>query len=92
MSLLCKLKEQPLILLATVGITAATLGFAGGMGGRKNIQFYFYPKSINYCTNESSIMKLATLLYSKIFVSLSLSKSVISFDNRLEAVRLSGQG
>ena len=32
MSLLCKLKEQPLILLATVGITAATLGFAGGMG------------------------------------------------------------
>ena len=42
--------------------------------------------------SESSIMKLATLLYSKIFVSLSLSKSVISFDNRLEAVRLSGQG
>ena len=32
MSLLCKLKEQPLILLATVGITAATFGFAGGMG------------------------------------------------------------
>ena len=32
MPLLCKLKEQPLILLATVGITAATLGFAGGMG------------------------------------------------------------
>ncbi|HFI0408803.1 TPA: hypothetical protein ACGOX2_000631 [Streptococcus suis] len=32
MSLLCKLKEQPLILLATVGITAASLGFAGGMG------------------------------------------------------------
>jgi len=41
---------------------------------------------------ESSIMKLATLLYSKKIVSLSLSKSVISFDNRLEAVRLSGQG
>ncbi|MHC5924012.1 hypothetical protein ACYT6T_09585, partial [Streptococcus pyogenes] len=41
---------------------------------------------------ESSIMKLATLLYSKIFVSLSLSKSVISFDNRLETVRLSSQG
>ena len=32
MSFLSKLKEQPLILLATVGITAATLGFAGGMG------------------------------------------------------------
>ena len=32
MSLLCKLKEQPLILLAIVGITATTLGFAGGMG------------------------------------------------------------
>ncbi len=42
--------------------------------------------------SESSIMKLATLLYSKKIVSLSLSKSVISFDNRLEAVRLSGQG
>ena len=41
---------------------------------------------------ESSIMKLATSPCSKIFVSLSLSKSVISFDNRLEAVRLSGQG
>ena len=32
MSFLSKLKEQPLILLATVGITAATFGFAGGMG------------------------------------------------------------
>ncbi|NQI72061.1 hypothetical protein HO590_02350 [Streptococcus suis] len=32
MSFLNKLKEQPLILIATVGITAATLGFAGGMG------------------------------------------------------------
>ncbi|MGR4071437.1 hypothetical protein ACTGZD_04570 [Streptococcus parasuis] len=32
MSFLSKLKEQPLILLATVGITAATIGFAGGMG------------------------------------------------------------
>ena len=32
MSFLSKLKEQPIILLATVGITAATLGFAGGMG------------------------------------------------------------
>ena len=42
--------------------------------------------------DESSIMNLATLLYSKKIVSLSLSKSVISFDNRLEAVRLSGQG
>lgn len=31
MSLLSKLKEQPLILLATVGISAATIGFAGGM-------------------------------------------------------------
>ena len=31
MSFISKLKEQPLILLATVGITAATLGFAGGM-------------------------------------------------------------
>ena len=41
---------------------------------------------------ESSIMKLATLLYSKKIVSLSLSKPVISFDNRLEAVRLSCQG
>ncbi|HFU3867443.1 TPA: hypothetical protein ACGO3B_001239, partial [Streptococcus suis] len=41
---------------------------------------------------ESSIMKLATSPCSKIFVSPSLSKSVISFDNRLEAVRLSGQG
>ena len=43
-------------------------------------------------TFESSIMKLATLLYSKKIVSLSLSKPVISFDNRLEAVRLSCQG
>ena len=43
-------------------------------------------------TNESSIMKLATSPCSKIFVSLSLSKPVISFDNRLEAVRLSCQG
>ena len=42
--------------------------------------------------SESSIMKLATLLYSKKIVSLSLSKPVISFDNRLEAVRLSCQG
>nr|WEJ76764.1 hypothetical protein M8286_01860 [Streptococcus suis] len=42
--------------------------------------------------NESSIMKLATSLYSKIVISLSLSKSVISFENRLEAVRLSSQG
>ena len=41
---------------------------------------------------ESSIMKLATLLYSKKIVSLSLSKPVISFDNRLEAVRLNCQG
>ena len=41
---------------------------------------------------ESSIMKLATSPCSKIFVSLSLSKPVISFDNRLEAVRLSCQG
>ena len=32
MPLLCKLKEHPLILLATVGITAATIGFAGGTG------------------------------------------------------------
>lgn len=32
MSFLSKLKEQPLILLANVGITATTLGFAGGMG------------------------------------------------------------
>ena len=42
--------------------------------------------------SESSIMKLATSPCSKIFVSLSLSKPVISFDNRLEAVRLSCQG
>ena len=41
---------------------------------------------------KSSIMKLATSPCSKIFVSLSLSKSVISFDNRLETVRLSSQG
>ena len=41
---------------------------------------------------ESSIMKLATSPCLKIFVSLSLSRSVISFDNRLEAVRLSSQG
>ena len=34
-------------------------------------------------------MKLATSPCLKIFVLLSLSKSVISFDNRLEAVRLS---
>ncbi|HFU4387442.1 TPA: hypothetical protein ACGO9J_001245 [Streptococcus suis] len=37
-------------------------------------------------------MKLATSPCSKIFVSLSLSKPVISFDNRLEAVRLSSLG
>ena len=51
--------------------------------------------NVNYADQEffeSSIMKLATSLCSKIFVSLSLSKPVISFDNRLEAVRLSGQG
>ena len=46
----------------------------------------------NHIVDESSIMKLATSPCSKIFVSLSLSKPVISFDNRLEAVRLSGQG
>ena len=57
---------------------------------RENYKFFKnYAKIIK---NESSIMKLATLLYSKKIVSLSLSKSVISFDNRLEAVRLSGQG
>ena len=50
------------------------------------------PDFEDYQMYESSIMKLATLLYSKKIVSLSLSKSVISFDNRLEAVRLSGQG
>ena len=41
---------------------------------------------------ESSIMKLATSPCLKIFVSLSFSKPVISFDNRLETVRLSSQG
>ena len=41
---------------------------------------------------ESSIMKLATSPCLKIFVLLSFSKPVISFDNRLETVRLSGQG
>ena len=46
----------------------------------------------SYSDFESSIMKLATSPCSKIFVSLSLSKPVISFDNRLEAVRLSCQG
>ncbi|HFI0557766.1 TPA: hypothetical protein ACGO4B_001846, partial [Streptococcus suis] len=49
--------------------------------------FFIFESSI-----ESSIMKLATSPCSKIFVSLSLSKSVILFDNRLEAVRLSSQG
>jgi len=53
---------------------------------------FIFKKNSLFNFLESSIMKLATLLYSKIFVSLSLSKSVISFDNRLEAVRLSGQG
>ena len=42
--------------------------------------------------NESSIMKLATSPCLKIFVLLSFSKPVISFDNRLETVRLSSQG
>ena len=42
--------------------------------------------------DESSIIKLATSPCSKIFVSLSLSNPVISFYNRLEAVRLSSQG
>ena len=41
---------------------------------------------------ESSIMKLATSPCLKIFVLLSFSKPVISFDNRLETVRLSSQG
>ena len=50
------------------------------------------PDFEDYQMYESSIMKLATLLYSKKIVSLSLSKSVISFDNRLETVRLSSQG
>ena len=36
--------------------------------------------------NESSIMKLATSPCLKIFVLLSFSKPVISFDNRLETV------
>ncbi|WP_333674517.1 hypothetical protein [Streptococcus parasuis] len=52
----------------------------------------FILKKIVYSISETSIMKLAILLYSKKIVSLSLSKSVISFDNRLEAVRLSGKG
>ena len=43
-------------------------------------------------TIESSIMKLATSPCLKIFVLLSFSKPVISFDNRLETVRLSSQG
>ena len=42
--------------------------------------------------NESSIMKLATSPCLKIFVLLSFSKPVISFDNRLETIRLSSQG
>jgi hypothetical protein len=45
-----------------------------------------------FCLNESSIMKLATSPCLKIFVLLSFSKPVISFDNRLETVRLSSQG
>ncbi len=51
--------------------------------------FTFLFLTIQY---ESSIMKLATSLCSKIFVLLSFSKPVISFDNRLETVRLSSQG
>lgn len=42
--------------------------------------------------SESSIMKLATSPCLKIFVLLSFSKPVISFDNRLETIRLSSQG
>ena len=45
-----------------------------------------------YLLIESSIMKLATSPCLKIFVLLSFSKPVISFDNRLETVRLSSQG
>ncbi|WDT83244.1 hypothetical protein OUO18_06655 [Streptococcus thermophilus] len=46
----------------------------------------------NIIQNESSIMKLATSPCLKIFVLLSFSKPVISFDNRLETIRLSSQG
>ena len=52
----------------------------------------FKRKKIIIATNESSIMKLATSPCLKIFVLLSFSKPVISFDNRLETVRLSSQG
>jgi len=54
--------------------------------------FYNAGKNSLFNFLESSIMKLATSPCSKIFVSLSLSKPVISFDNRLEAVRLSSLG
>ena len=50
------------------------------------IFFEFFLRNVIY---ESSIMKLATSPCLKIFVLLSFSKPVISFDNRLEAVRLS---
>ena len=53
-----------------------------------------YEYTVNAKTGEieSSIMKLATSPCLKIFVLLSFSKPVISFDNRLETVRLSSQG
>ena len=55
----------------------------------------YYQEGKKVCTiakSESSIMKLATSPCLKIFVLLSFSKPVISFDNRLETVRLSSQG
>ena len=51
-----------------------------------------HPDKIEVLKYESSIMKLATSPCLKIFVLLSFSKPVISFDNRLETVRLSSQG
>ena len=53
-----------------------TSGRTGTRTYFENLPFFIFESSI-----ESSIMKLATLLYSKKIVSLSLSKSVISFDN-----------
>ena len=56
--------------------------------GRSTFYNHYYDKN----DFESSIMKLATSPCLKIFVLLSFSKPVISFDNRLETVRLSSQG